>query len=120
MPAYMIARTTIVDREKFEQEFMPVVRQMFEVYNCKLLVQSDAVETVIGSSSDTIGNIGHLAILEFPDLAHAQACAASPEMQALKKIGANCMIDHYVRLVDGLAETKSAEPAEASAAIAAG
>jgi uncharacterized protein (DUF1330 family) len=109
MPAYMIARTTINDRGKFDQEFLPAIRQVFEAYGCKLLAQSDSVETIKGNDT-----IAHAAILEFQDLAHAHACAASPEFQAAMAIADTCMTDHAVWLVDGLAapaETKSPEPA---------
>jgi uncharacterized protein (DUF1330 family) len=108
----MIARTTITDRNKFEQKFMPALRPVFEAYNCKLLAQSDNVETIIGNDT-----IAHAAILEFPDLAAARACAASSDFQAAMAIAATCMTDHMVRMIDGLqapAETAAAErePAE--------
>ena len=107
MPAYMIARTTITDRSMFEQEFMPTIRPAFEAHGAKLLAQSDSVETIKGTDT-----IAHAAILEFPDLSAAYACAASSEFKAAMAIADNCMTDHAVRLVDGLAvEPKSTEPA---------
>jgi len=113
MPAYMIARTTITDRSMFEQEFMPTIRPAFEAHGAKLLAQSDSVKTIKGTDT-----IAHAAILEFPDLNAAYACAASSEFKAAMAIADNCMTDHAVRLVDGLeapAETKSPEPASEAA-----
>ena len=111
MPAYMIARTTITDRKKFEQEFMPAIRPAFEAHGAKLLAQSDSVETIKGNDT-----IAHLAIAEFPDLAAAQACAGCPEFQAAMAIADTIMTDHAVRLVDGLAAAADAPAAETVAA----
>ena len=98
MPAYMIARTTITDRAKFEREFMPAIRPAFEAYGAKLLAQSDSVETIKGNDT-----IAHLAVAEFPNLAAARACAASSDFKAAMAIADTIMTDHAVRLVDGLA-----------------
>jgi uncharacterized protein (DUF1330 family) len=111
MPAYMIARTTITDRSKFEQEFMPAILPVFQAYGAKLLAQSDNVITIKGNDQ-----IAHLAILELPDQATALACASDPAFKAAMAIADTIMTDHAVRLVDGLeasADTKStAEPAK--------
>ena len=100
MSAYMIARTTITDRAKFDQEFMPAIKKAFEAYGCKLLAQSDSVETIKGGEGDPIA---HLAILEFADLNHARACSQSPEFRGAMAIADTCMTDHTVRMIDGLA-----------------
>jgi len=107
MPAYMIARTTITDRAKFEKEFMPTIRPAFEAHGAKLLAQSDDVVTILGNDT-----IAHAAIVEFPDLAAAQACAASSDFRAAMAIAATCMTDHAVRMVDGLQAPAQAERAE--------
>jgi uncharacterized protein (DUF1330 family) len=99
MPAYMIARTTISDRGKFEKEFMPAIKKAFDAYGCKLLAQSDNVETIKGGKGDPIA---HAAILEFPDLDRARACSQSPEFRAAMAIADTCMTDHTVRMLDGL------------------
>jgi len=83
MPAYMIARTTITDRAKFEQEFFPTIRPALEAHGAKLLAQSDDVVTIIGNDQ-----IAHCAILDFPDLAAARACAASSDFKAAMPIAA--------------------------------
>jgi uncharacterized protein (DUF1330 family) len=105
MPAYMIARATINNRAKFEQEFLPAIKPAFAPHGCKLLAQSDNVVTLIGDDK-----IAHLAIAEFPSLAAAQACATSREFKAAMAIAGTIMTDHYIRMVDGLAT-----PVEAAA-----
>jgi uncharacterized protein (DUF1330 family) len=112
MPAYMIARATIKDREKFNSEFMPLIKNIGQTYNAKLLAQSDNVQTLVGNDT-----IAHAAILEFPDLAKAQACAQSSVFQEAMGVAENCIADHYLRLIDGLPVTAGAsaavkEPAE--------
>jgi uncharacterized protein (DUF1330 family) len=100
MPAYMIARTTITDRAKFDREFMPAIKKAFDAHGCKLLAQSDRVETIKGGENDPIA---HAAILEFPDIERARACSQSHEFAAAMAIADTCMSGHAVRMLDGLA-----------------
>lgn len=105
MTAYMVARTTITDRAKFDNDFMPAIRHVMESYNAKLIAQSDHVETVHGDEHSMIGSISHLAILEFESIDIAHDCAKSEAFKHAMAIAGGCMVDHYVRLIDGMPAT---------------
>lgn len=109
MTAYMIARTTITDRTKFENDFMPIIKQAMEEFDAKLIAQSDNPETIHGDATTIIGKIDHLAILEFEDIAVAHACAQSVEFKHAMEIAQTCMSDHYVRLVEGMPTPSKSE-----------
>ena len=113
MPAYMIARATITDREKFEKDFMPAVAAAFGPYGAKLLAQSDDVRTLVGSD-----HLDHLAIAEFPSHDAAVACANSAEFRHAVKVSETCITNHFIRLIDGVPQNFGEQALMPDAAMA--
>lgn len=77
MPAYWIAHVTVTDPARYKgyQALAPVA---FAKFGAEFLARGGASDSPEGTGFER-----HV-VIEFPDLATAQACYASPEYQAAK------------------------------------
>src|SRR6516162_1845440 len=65
MPAYVFSQVTIVDNDKYQQEFLPAVLKSHEAYGVKYLARTGDIEALEGHAPM------RCVILEFQDIAHA-------------------------------------------------
>lgn len=94
MAAYWIAHVTVLDAEKY-QGYMALAPAAFARYNAKFLARGGQSVTLEGAAAQR-----HV-VIEFADLATAQACYDSPEYQAAKaKRDGWC--EAQIVLVDGV------------------
>lgn len=95
MPAYWIAHVTITDPDRYKG-YQTLAPAAFAAYGARFLVRGGAYSVMEGVLHDR-----HV-VIEFPDLAAARACYASPEYTAarLARDGA-CEADLVI--VDGMA-----------------
>lgn len=77
MPAYWIAHVTVTDPERYKG-YQALAADAFAKFGAKFLARGGASDSPEGAGFDR-----HI-VIEFPDLATAQACYASPEYQAAK------------------------------------
>ena len=94
MPAYWIAHVTVTYPEKYK-DYQILAPAAFARYGARFLARGGACVALEGAAFDR-----HV-VIEFPDLAAAQACYASAEYQAAKSArdGA-CRV--MVTLVEGV------------------
>lgn len=77
MPAYWIGHVTVSDPEAYE-DYRQANAVAFAKYGARFLVRGGVQEVVEGTIRP------RTVVIEFPDLAAAQACYHSPEYQAAK------------------------------------
>ncbi|MEO8020721.1 DUF1330 domain-containing protein [Polaromonas sp.] len=77
--AYWIVRVSVRNIEEYPR-YLTAARLAFEKFGAQFLVRGGAYECMEGSSRER--NV----VVEFADMATAQACYASPEYQAARAI----------------------------------
>lgn len=94
MPAYWIAHVTVTDPDRYKG-YQALAPEAFTKFGAKFLARGGASDSPEGAGFDR-----HV-VIEFPDLASAQACYASPEYQAAKaqRDGAAAVM---ITMVEGL------------------
>ncbi|MEO5615504.1 MAG: DUF1330 domain-containing protein [Cypionkella sp.] len=94
MPAYWIAHVTVADPDRYKgyQTLAPLA---FAKFGAKFLARGGCSDSPEGPGFDR-----HV-VIEFPDLATAQACYASPEYQAAKAERAGAA-EVMITIVEGL------------------
>ena len=94
MPAYWIAHVTIHDMEQY-QHYMALAPHAFQKYGAKFIARGGESMCLEGQSFER-----HV-IIEFSDLATAQACYHSEEYTKARAARAGCA-EVMISLVDGL------------------
>lgn len=94
MAAYWIAHVTIHDMEQY-QHYMALAPQAFEKYQAKFIARGGLALTLEGQHFER-----HV-IIEFPDLATAQACYDSDEYKKARAERLNCA-DVMISIVECL------------------
>lgn len=94
MPAYWIAHVTITDPDRY-QGYQSLAPLAFAAHGAKFLARGGDHRVMEGPALDR-----HV-IIEFPTLAAARACYASPEYTAARAARDGTCIAH-ITLVDGL------------------
>ena len=77
MPAYWIAHVTVTDPERYKG-YQTLAPDAFAKFGAKFLARGGESDSPEGAEFER-----HV-VIEFPDLATARACYASPEYQAAK------------------------------------
>lgn len=77
--AYWIVRVSVHNREEYPR-YLTAARPAFEKFGANFLVRGGAFESMEGNARER--NV----VVEFADMATAQACYASPEYQAARAI----------------------------------
>ncbi|MFS2035450.1 DUF1330 domain-containing protein [Polaromonas sp. CT11-55] len=77
--AYWIVRVSVRNIDEYPR-YLTAARPAFEKFGANFLVRGGAYESMEGSSRER--NV----VVEFADMATAQACYASPEYQAARAI----------------------------------
>jgi uncharacterized protein (DUF1330 family) len=80
MPAYVIARVDITDREQYQQ-YLKAAPPVIEQYGGKVIARSKDPITLEGP-----GENRRIIIIEFPSVAKAKEFYHSPEYQKAKKL----------------------------------
>jgi uncharacterized protein (DUF1330 family) len=80
MPAYIIGRVDISDREQYRQ-YLKTTPPVIEQYGGKVIARSEDVITLEGPDETR-----RIVILQFPSLAKAEEFYHSPEYQDAKKL----------------------------------
>jgi uncharacterized protein (DUF1330 family) len=93
MPAYVFSQVTIMDNDKYQQEFLPAVLKSHEAYGVKYVARTGDVEALEGHAPM------RCVILEFQDIAHGHAWHQSPEFLHAREIGHSCLADVTVLLI---------------------
>ena len=76
---YWVVRVSVHDRERYP-EYLAAAKPAFEKYGANFIVRGGSFDSMEGTSRDR--NV----VVEFKDLATAEACYQSPEYQAAKVI----------------------------------
>ncbi|MBT0888585.1 MAG: DUF1330 domain-containing protein [Acinetobacter towneri] len=97
MSAYWIAHVTIHDMEKYKQ-YMSIAPLAFAKYGAKFLVRGGKSTCLEGSEYER-----HI-IIEFSDLASAQACYFSEEYSKARAARENCA-DVMISIVESIEGT---------------
>jgi uncharacterized protein (DUF1330 family) len=95
MPAYWIAQVTVTDPEAYKG-YQALAPAAFAAYGARFLARGGAHDVLEGNALDR-----HV-VIEFPDLASARACYASPEYAAARACRAGACIARIV-IVEGVA-----------------
>ncbi|MBH5321161.1 DUF1330 domain-containing protein [Aurantiacibacter sediminis] len=95
MPAYIIARFRIHDRESYDR-YEAAFMRVFSKFQGKLLSVDEAPEVLEGDWDYT-----RSVLIEFPDKAAAKAWITSPEYRAIAKDRLNAS-EGQVIIVEGL------------------
>lgn len=94
MPAYWIAHVTVHDMQQY-QKYMALAPDAFQKYQAKFIVRGGVALNLEGQKFER-----HV-VIEFPDLATAQACYESDEYQKAKAERSDCA-DVMISIVEGL------------------
>ena len=94
MPAYLLARLVVHDEAKYA-EYRAQVPPVIAAHGGRYLVRGGAVDVKEGDSPD-----GRLVVVEFPDMASAQAFYGSAEYAPLLKLRADSTKSEVV-IVEG-------------------
>lgn len=97
MSAYWIAHVTVTDPAAYKG-YQALAPAAFAAHGARFLAQGGAAEVLEGPALER-----HV-VIEFPDLATARACYASPEYSAARACRAAACIAHVV-IVEGLPAT---------------
>lgn len=94
MKAYWIAHVTVTDAEAYKQ-YQALTPAAFARFGGRFLVRGGTAQVMEGPE------MARHVIVEFPDLASAQACYASPEYTAAraKRVGAATV---HLTIVEGV------------------
>lgn len=95
MPAYWIAHVTITDPDRY-RGYQTLAPDAFAAYGARFLARGGGFSVLEGEVFDR-----HV-VIEFPDIAAARACYASPEYTAARAVRDGACAAMVV-LVDGLA-----------------
>lgn len=94
MPAYWIAHVTVTDPDAYKG-YQALAPAAFAAHGARFLARGGVSEALEGEALDR-----HV-VIEFPDLAAARACYASPEYTAARACRAGACHAQIV-IVDGL------------------
>lgn len=94
MPAYWIAHVTVTDPDRY-RDYQSLAPAAFARFGARFLARGGAAETLEGPA-----HARHV-VIEFPDLATALACHASPEYAAARAARAGAA-EVQVVIVEGL------------------
>ena len=96
MSVYITARTTVTDRKKYENEFLPAIRKIHEAHGAKIIA-AGYIEYVVGEPAEEGARV---TVIECPNEAAAQAILddVKPIMEA-----AQCMVNPRISLVPAFA-----------------
>jgi uncharacterized protein (DUF1330 family) len=94
MTAYWIAHVTVTDPDAYKG-YQALAPAAFAAHGARFLARGGTAETLEGPALDR-----HV-VIEFPSLALARACYASPDYQAAKSRRDGACIAHVV-IVEGL------------------
>ncbi|MBU9699965.1 DUF1330 domain-containing protein [Rhodobacteraceae bacterium HSP-20] len=94
MPAYWIAHVTVTDPDRY-RDYQSLAPAAFARFGARFLARGGAAETLEGPA-----HARHV-VIEFPDLATARACHASPEYAAARAARAGAA-EVQVVIVEGL------------------
>lgn len=94
MPAYWIAHVTVTDPDRYKG-YQALAPAAFAAHGARFLARGGAHEVMEGQGLDR-----HV-VIEFPSLAAAKACYASPEYTAARAARAGAC-EAQIILVDGL------------------
>ena len=95
MPAYLIARVSVTDPDKYEN-YKALAPAAIAKYGGRYLARGGATETMEGEAESR-----RLVILEFPDMQTARTFYNSPEYTAAKAERAGAADGQFV-IVEGL------------------
>lgn len=109
MPAYWIARSRVIDADRY-WKYAQQVPDITGRYGAKVLARGGDFKTVEGRSDFT-----RFIVLEFPSLQQAIACWESPEYQAAREHRLHGAGEAEITLVDGGEFTSPQGLAQASA-----
>jgi uncharacterized protein (DUF1330 family) len=104
MTAYVAARTTITDKEKYENKFLPAVMKARDAHGGKIIA-AGYIQYLIGEPAEESARV---TIIEFQDEAQARAMLDSPEMQSALEIAQTCMSNPRISIVPGVPATAAA------------
>lgn len=94
MPAYWIAHVTVTDPDRY-RDYQSLAPAAFARFGARFLARGGEAETLEGPA-----HARHV-VIEFPDLATARACHASPEYAAARAARAGAA-EVQVVIVEGL------------------
>jgi uncharacterized protein (DUF1330 family) len=94
MTAYVIAQTTLTNKEKYQKEFIPA-SVSHEVHHVEIVVRTGDIEALAGQAPE------RMVVLKFRDLAHARSWYQSPEQQQALQIAKECTTGITAFLVPG-------------------
>lgn len=94
MPAYWIAHVSVTDHERYKG-YQALAPAAFAAHGAKFLARGGAFSVMEGPELDR-----HV-VVEFPSLAAARACYASPEYTAARAARDGACVAH-VTLVEGV------------------
>ena len=94
MPAYWIAHVTVTDPDRY-RDYQSLAPAAFARFGARFVARGGEAETFEGPD-----HARHV-VIEFPDLATARACYASPEYTAARAARAGAA-EVQVVIVDGL------------------
>jgi len=94
MPAYWIAHVTVTDPDRYKA-YMALAPAVFAAHGGRILARGGESETFEGSAYQ------RQVVIEFPSLAAARACYASPGYTAAREARDGACIAH-ISIVDGV------------------
>jgi len=95
MSVYIAARTTVTDKEKYENEFLPAVMKVHEAHGGKIIA-AGYIQYLVGAPAEDGARV---TIIECPDEAHARALfeEVKPLMAAMQ-----CTTNPRISIVPGI------------------
>ena len=95
MSVYITARTTVTNKAKYENEFMPAMRPIYEAHGARIIA-AGYIDYLTGGPAEKGARV---SIIECPDEAHARALfeAAKPVMESI-----SCMSNPRISIVPGI------------------
>jgi uncharacterized protein (DUF1330 family) len=95
MPAYIVARVDVRDPELL-QNYLAATPSIIEKYHGRFIVRGGSTVTLEGPTESR-----RIVIIEFPELADAEAFYKSPEYSEVRKLRENIAVAEFIA-VDGI------------------
>jgi uncharacterized protein (DUF1330 family) len=95
MPAYIVARVDVRDPELL-RNYLAATPSVVEKYRGRFIVRGGSTVTLEGPTE-----LRRIVIIEFPDLADAEAFYKSPEYSEARKLRDNIAVAEFIA-VDGI------------------
>ncbi len=92
MPAYIIARVAVADREQY-RHYLEAVPPVIGQFGGKVIARSEKPITLEGDDE-----MRRIVILQFPDLARAQEFYHSPEYQKARNLRAGAATGELIAI----------------------